>query len=119
MGYKLSDIELEAAIQANNDAKFDTCYYCAGIELIDENQAAMELINENSFNTLCSECSANQRLKLSEVVDNAINDIFIAAHQEIWLTSSGDITPEQESKLNAIKLELTSLVEEQARQNVQ
>jgi hypothetical protein len=56
----------------------------------------------------------NYALKL---IDDKINDILINVHQK-FNTVSGDITPEQESKLNELQKKLAKLISKQVCQNL-
>ena len=51
------------------------------------------------------------------VINEAIDDVFLVAHQE-FNTKSGDITPEQNERLESLKTELFDLILEQVKQNL-
>jgi ornithine cyclodeaminase/alanine dehydrogenase-like protein (mu-crystallin family) len=50
-------------------------------------------------------------------VESKIDEIFVDAHQEAN-TKSGDITPDQQMKLDNIIDELSELIYEQVKQNL-
>lgn len=55
--------------------------------------------------------------KVKNKVDAEVDDMFTYSHM-VAGTTSGDITPEQHGKLEALKEELTKLIVEQTMQNL-
>jgi len=59
----------------------------------------------------------NLKEELNNLVDECFDDIFVEAHS-IANTKSGDITPDQQLRLNKITEDFKKLLNEQVKQNL-
>jgi len=56
------------------------------------------------------------KAEITEIVENGVDNMFVEAHS-IAKTTSGDITPEQQLRLDKIIQDLADLINEQVEQN--
>jgi len=112
MGVKLTTMEIDELVINKPNEGFDNCDYCNGIEP----QNTM-LSFDNSDTIICDECNQEKFDEIQSELDEAIDDVFLVAHQE-FNTKSGDITPEQNERLESLKTQLFDLILEQVKQNL-
>ena len=112
MGKKLDEIEIAEHIVNHPNTGFDQCAYCEGIEP----QNSM-LGFYTTDNLICSECNDKKVKEIEDELDNAIDEVFVVAHQE-FNTKSGDITPDQVNRLDSLKKQIFDLILEQVKQNL-
>jgi hypothetical protein len=112
MGTKLSAEEIEQHTIDNPNEGFDQCSYCNGIEP----QNSM-LSFDTTDDLICEECNDKKFMQIEERLDNNIDDVFELAH-ELFYTESGDITPDQVSRLDSLKAQIFDLILEQVKQNL-
>jgi hypothetical protein len=112
MGIKLDEKEIVALSLANPNEGFDNCTYCNGVERKNSMQGF-----DDSDTIICDECNQEKFDEIQSELDEAIDDVFLLAHQE-FNTKSGDITPEQNERLESLKTQLFDLILEQVKQNL-
>lgn len=112
MGTKLSAEQIEQHTIDNPNKGFDQCSYCNGIEP----QNSM-LGFDTTDDLICEECNDKKFKEIEDELDNAIDEVFVVAHQE-FNTKSGDITPDQVNRLDSLKAQIFDLILEQVKQNL-
>ena len=112
MGNKLSAEAIDIHIANHPNEGFDTCAYCGGIEP----QNSM-LGFDTTYDLICEECNDSKLKEIEERLDDNIDNVFVLAH-ELFNTDSGDITPDQVSRLDSLQAQIFDLVLEQVKQNL-
>lgn len=112
MGVKLDEKEIIALTLANPNEGFDNCTYCNGVE----QQNSMQGFDD-SYTLICDECNQEKFDEIESELSETIDGVFLVAHQE-FNTNSGDITPEQNNRLESLKAQMFDLILEQVKQNL-
>ncbi len=114
MGKKLTSNEINE-LSKNSNQGFDCCHVCGQHELANE----MTSIDPKgmSWDLICEECDNQLIETIKNNLDSSIDKLFVESHQYME-TSSGDITPEQQIRLDELKEELLTLIITQTKQNV-
>jgi transcription elongation factor Elf1 len=114
MGKKLTSDEI-TELSKNQNQGFDCCHVCGQHELANE----MTSIDPKgmSWDLICEECDNQLIETVKQDLDNSIDKLFAKSHQYL-ATTSGDITPEQQIRLDELKEELLTLIITQTKQNV-
>ena len=114
MGKKLTSDEI-TELAKNTNQGFDCCHVCGQHELANE----MSSIDPKgmSWDLICEECDNQLIETVKNELDSLICAIFVESHKYME-TTSGDITPEQQIRLDELKEELLTLIITQTKQNV-
>ena len=112
MGYKLSVEEIDQHIIDHPNTGFDTCKYCNHVE----EQGDMSSLNDVSDELVCDDCNDMFSRKIKVDLDEAIDGLFVTAHQ-LFVTKSGDISPVEIRRLDALKRQVVDLILTQTKRN--
>lgn len=66
---------------------------------------------------MCGDETTTKKAVIADLVDASMNDLFQYVHQAMD-AKTGDISPEQDAKLDEIKISLCKLLYEQAEDNM-
>lgn len=114
MGQKLTFDEI-IELSKNSNQWFDCCHVCGQHEL--GNQMSSIDPKGMSYDLICEECDNQLIETVKNGLDGSIDKLFAESHQYM-ATTSGDITPEQQIRLDELKEELLVLIITQTKQNV-
>jgi hypothetical protein len=112
MGQKLSTEQIDQHALDNPNTGFDTCKYCKGVEPQND-----MLSFDDSDVIICEECSDSKLNAIEEELGDAIDEVFVTAHQ-LFESKSGDISPDQMEQLDSLKKQLLDLILTQTKRNL-